>query len=142
MATKNSNDLIQVLGDWYAKAPALPSNVNETLATIAPWFALIFGILGVIGGLGMAGWSPVAAMGGFHNGTNVLISGILTIIASVLLLMAYPGLRNRKYIGWRWAFWSEVVSLLSAIVVESIVGGIIGAIIAFYILFQIKPYFK
>ena len=142
MATKNNNDVIQVLGDLYAKAPALPANVNETLAMIAPWFALLFGILGIIGGLGMAGWSPLAAMGGFHYGAYVLISAILSIVASVLFFMAYPGLNKRQYIGWKWSFWSEVVSLVAALVLGNIAGGIIWAIIAFYILFQIKSYFK
>jgi hypothetical protein len=142
MATKNSNDVIKMLEDVYAKAPALPANVNETLAMIAPWFALIFGILGVIGGLGMVGWSPLAAMGGFHYGGNIFLSGILTLVASVLLLVAYPGLNKRQYVGWKWSFWSEVASLIGSLLAANIIGGVIGAIIGFYILFQIKSYFK
>lgn len=141
MATKN-NDIVATLEDFYAKAPDLPQNAQETLVTILPWLALIFGLLGLLVGLGAVGVSPLALLGGIHMAFNVLLSGVLTIASSVLLLMAYPGLQKRRYIGWKYSFWSEAVSLLGAVLSFNIVGGIIGALIVYYLLFQVKSHYK
>ena len=145
--TLNEAGIIKSLEDVFAKAPHLPANVREILVKIAPWIALVFGILGVLAGLGAVGVSPVAAFGGVGNSVYVLISGVLTIIASVLMLMAFPKLQKHLYGGWRLLFWSEVVSVVSsligiAVAPGSIVGAVIGALIGFYILYEIKSYYK
>lgn len=51
----NMSDMQQQVGvlenqlvDVFAKAPHLPQNIRDILITIAPWLALIFGILGII----------------------------------------------------------------------------------------------
>ncbi|HUD43953.1 MAG TPA: hypothetical protein VMR41_00215 [Patescibacteria group bacterium] len=141
MAAQNK-DVVTTLEEFYAKAPALPKNAKDLLVQFLPWIALIFGILGIIGGLGVVGVSPLAALGGFHTAINVLIGGILTIISSVLLLMAYPGLNKHLQTGWKYSFWSEAVSLVGSLIAGSIVGGIIGALIVYYLLFQVKSYYK
>lgn len=144
MAEKKTSvdDVIKSLEDFFGKTPDLPTNFREVLVKIAPWLALIFGILGVIAGLSAIGLSPVAMLGGVNNSMMVLLSGVLSIVSSVLLLVAYPGLRARKLVGWRWLFWSEAVSILSSLVVGAIVGAIIGFLIGFYLLFQIKSFYK
>lgn len=143
----NEKELIRSMENFFIKAPHLPANIREVLVKIAPWIALIFGILGVIAGLGLVGVSPVAVLGGVGNSFLLVISGILTIISSVLMLMAFPKLQSHQYAGWRFLFWSEVVSFISSLLgiadnPGSIVGAIIGALIGFYILFEIKSYYK
>jgi len=136
---KKATDLIATLDTFFKQAPKLPSSATDVLVKIAPWLSLIFGILGVIGGLSLLGLSPLAMLSGFH--ANVLITGVVSIVASVLMLMAYAKLVKREYKGWELLFWSEVVSAVSAVVALS-VGSVLGVLIGFYLLFQIKSYYK
>ena len=143
MAAKK--DFIQTVEDLYKSAPALPATARDVLVKIAPWVALIFGVLGVIAGVGAIGVTPLALLGGISNSLFLFVSGVLTIVASVLMLMAFPKLRTMKIQGWRLLFWSEVVSVAGSIVtlnVGSVVMGVVIAAIAFYLLFQIKPAYK
>jgi len=139
---KSKNDIIDMLEVWFKKAPELPTNVRQTLVNITPWITLIFGVLGIIAGLGAVGVSPVAMYGGVGNSTMLLLGGVLTIVASVMMLMAYPKTKALKAQGWTLLFWSTVVSLISSLVVGSIANAVIWGIIELYILFQIKSYYK
>lgn len=141
----NEKQIVSSMEDFFKKFPQLPANIREVLVQIAPWIALIFGILGVVAGLGAIGVSPVAVMGGVGNSMFLLVSGVLTIVSSVLMLMAFPKLQKHQYAGWRFLFWSEVVSVVASllgITAASIIGAVIGALIGFYLLFQIKSYYK
>lgn len=139
---KSKNDLIDMMEVWFKKAPALPANAKDTLVKITPWIALIFGILGILAGLGAVGVSPVVVFGGVRNSMIVLLSGILTIVSSVMMLMAYPKTKALKLSGWTLLFWSSVVSLIGSLIIGSIVSAIIWGLIEFYLLFQIKSYYK
>ncbi|OGH15501.1 MAG: hypothetical protein A3E68_02145 [Candidatus Levybacteria bacterium RIFCSPHIGHO2_12_FULL_39_39] len=132
--------------EWYSKLPALPRNWKDVIVQIAPWLALIFGIIGVLGSLVAVGLLTFLAPfiligGGIGAASGGVIGAILALVASVLLLLAFPGTRARKISGWNLLFWSEVASVVSTIVALS-VGGVVGALIGFYILFQIKSYYK
>ena len=119
MAKENSFDLVTTLEDVYKSAPKLPENARETLVKITPWIALIFGILGVLAGLSLVGVSPLGLFGGVRNGAMVLISGIAAVVASVMMLMAYPKLQKRLMGGWVLLFWSEVVNIVSSLLTLS-----------------------
>lgn len=138
---KVGKDLINKLDELFGKLPKLPKSVTDILVTIAPWLALVFGILGVIGGLSSVGLSPVALFGGISNSVTVLVAGVLAIISSVLMLMAFPKLRKRVYKGWELLFWSEVVSTVS-VVLSLTAATVLFILIGFYLLFQIKSYYK
>lgn len=145
MAKIQTEDLILKLEGFYKNIPALPTNIRDFLVKIAPWIALVFGILGVIGGLSILSLSPVAAVVGPRNIPGLVISGILAIISSGLLLFAFPKLRRFEKGGWRFLFWSEVISVVSSLItlsVGNLIGTLIGAFIGFYLLFQIKSYYK
>jgi hypothetical protein len=153
MAEKNNSmneeQIIRSLEDFFKKAPNLPTNIREILVKITPWIALIFGILGVLAGLAAVGISPVALVDSVGSSVFVLVSGVLTLISSVLMLMAFPKLQKRLYSGWRLLFWSEVVSVVASLLgvtagnyVGAIISAIIGALIGFYLLFQIKSHYK
>jgi Zn-dependent protease with chaperone function len=142
---KTSNDIIVTMEDFFKKAPALPANAREFIVKITPWFAIIFGVLGVLAGLAAVGVSPVAVLGGVQAGASTLISGVLAIVTSVIMIMAYPKLKNSQMAGWKLLFWSQAVSVLSSLLaggLNGIVGTVVGALIGFYILFQIKSYYK
>lgn len=144
-----NTDLIAITEGLYAKAPSLPANAREGLAKVAPWIALIFGILGVLGSIGglglLAVFSPLAVFGGAAGVASYgsgFIAALIWLVASVMLLAAYPGTAAKKISGWNLLFWSQVVQLIGSVVALSIVSGIVGAAIGFYLLFQIKSYFK
>jgi hypothetical protein len=138
---KKAADLIPMLEKWFKQIPDLPANVREVLVKIVPWLALVFGIIGVFVGLGALGLSPVALLGGLEASFNVLVIGLISIVSSVLMLMAYPKLLKKQYKGWELLFWSEIISVVSAILTFSI-ASILGVVIGIYLLFQIKGYYK
>lgn len=151
MSTTKSKttDIIETMDDWFSKFPALPKQWRDVLAKIASPLALIFGILGIIiaiGGLGVLGpLSQFALFGGAGGiasyGTGIL-GIIIYLIGSILLLAAYPGLRAKKSKGWNLLFWSEMVNLIGGLVSLAILSAIVGALIGFYLIFQIRSYYK
>lgn len=147
LAQNNSVDqLISQMEEWFSKLPSLPSSWREVIVTITPWLALIFGIIGVLGSLAAVGvltfLAPFMVLGsGIGVASGGIIGALLALVASVLLVLAFPGTRNRKMSGWRLLFSSEAVSFVSGIVAFS-AAGVVGALIGFYILFQIKSHYK
>ena len=137
--------LIKSFEDIFKKFPPLPANARETLFKIAPWLALIFGILGLLaalGGLGLlTAFAPLAVLGAAKGYGLAYVSAIGLAISSVMMLVAYPGLKAGKIGGWNMLFYSEIVNIIASAVGISI-GSIIMAVIALYLLFQIKPKYK
>lgn len=151
MDKKTTQNVVGMLEQWFAKAPALPKNVTEVIVKITPILSLVFGILGILfalGGLGvLTVFSPLAFFFGGPGGMSAYGTGFLAALiwlaSSVLMLLSYTGLKAKKANGWNMLFWSEVVSLVGSVLsVSGLLSGVIGALIAFYLLFQIKPYFK
>lgn len=144
-----SNDVNQLIGtveEWFSKLPPLPKKWNEVIVGITPWVALVFGVLGVLVSLAAFGiltfLAPFAVMGyGAGAASSGIIGSVLFLISSALLLLAFPGTKARKMQGWNLLFYSEVVSLISSVVAFSF-GGVVGSVIGFYILFQIKSFYK
>lgn len=143
---KSAEQLQSMLEEWFKKLPPLPANAVDGLYKIAPWIALVFGVIGVLGSLSGFGaltfLAPLAAMGGASNYYPLgIISTAGWLVSSVLMLLAFTGLKDGKMSGWNLLFWSEVVSVVASLVAFSL-GSIVGAVIGFYLLFQIKPKYK
>ena len=126
--------------------PHLPSGIVDFLVKIAPYMALISGILallagpviGLLGGLGsILSLSPILMI-------STLGSAIVMIISAILMLMAFGPLKNRQMKGWIFLFWSEALSIVNLIFTlmlgetSGLVGGVIGILIGFYVLFEMK----
>lgn len=126
---------IKMLEDWFSKLTPLPTNVKDVLVKIAPWVSLIFGALGVLGIIGAIGLLAVFL-------STMMLGAVLALVSSVLMLVAFPGLRDRKEVGWKWSFYSQLASIASSLVVLNFIGALVGALIGFYLLFQIKSYYK
>lgn len=152
-SVKNKNSLDQLestLADYFGKkAPQIPANIKEVFVKIAPYLAIISVVitvpsLFVIFGLGGLA-TVVAPMGGYQSVTALpmmWLNIILLIPVIILELMAIPGLFGRKIAGWRYMYWAQLISIVSNLIQLNIVGAIISALIGFYILFQIKSYYK
>lgn len=148
MATnKNSiSGYIDSVGKMFAKLPAMPKGGRDFIVMIVPWLALIFGILGLLGSISafrlFTYFPPMVYWGGTARlaGTGIIVL-ILGIISSVLLLMAFSGTKNKKEKGWRFLYYSEIVALVSSVITVS-PGGILVALVGFYLLYQIRSYYK
>ena len=138
---KQSDDLAKSLEGLFKSLPHLPQNVTDVLVKIAPWLALIFGVLGVLAGIGAMGISPFALFGGIRSGMMVFFTGLLTLASSVLMLLAYPKLTKRTHKGWTYLFWSEILNAVYALLTVSL-GSVIGVLIGLYLLFEIRRYYK
>lgn len=138
--------IVTMVDDWNKKLPVLPPNAKDTLVQILPWLALIFGILGVIGSISALGivsvFAPLAMLGGGVRASGAaFIVVLLHLVASILLLLAFPGLRRQQYAGWRWSFWSTVLDIVSSVVTLSL-GGLLINLIVLYLLFQVRARYK
>ncbi len=147
--TTKSTDIIATLGEWFDKFPPLPKNWRDNLARIAPVLSLVLGIIliifTVLGILSLSALSPLAYLGGAQS-VGAIGSGILAeiifLVSGILLAAAYPGLKAQKYKGWTLVFWSVVARVVGILVSFNIIGAIISALIGFYLIFQIRSYFK
>lgn len=134
--------IIASLQDFFAKAPHLPTKWREVIVTVAPWLALVFGILGILGSISALGLSPVAAIGGVRSGFEMFVVGIAGILSSVLGLLAFPKLRVRAYQGWRFLFFAQVINVISSVLTLDLVGAALSFLIGFYFLYEVKSHYK
>jgi hypothetical protein len=146
MSTNKSADFIDTMGEWFDKFPAIPKNGREVLVKIAPIISLVFGILGILIGISGLGiltiFSPVAFLGGATGYGAGFLSALIYLVSSVVLLISYPGLKAHKYKGWKLLFWSQAIDLVGGLVSMAIISAIIGALIGFYLIYQIRSYYK
>ncbi len=138
------------LASIFAKAPHLPANGRETLRKIAPWLALIFGVLGVIMVLSALATLPLlmsvpfAGMAMMSGGwfPMMVLALICAGLGAILDLMAYKPLSKRQKKGWNLIFYgstlSAVYSLLTLILGHGGIGSILGIIIGYWLLFEIR----
>jgi uncharacterized membrane-anchored protein len=107
------------LAPIFAKAPHLPSSAHETLVMIAPWAALIGGILGIFGILSAGMIWSVFSFSLFAYGLmqiSMLAGLVAGLVAAILELMAFQPLTNRQKKGWNFLFYGIVLFALSAVV--------------------------
>ncbi len=132
MPQTNGSPIAQLentLEEYFAqKAPyQLPHDAKEAI--------VIFGALTL-----SALFSPM----GYAAGVSMywIIPTVILILSVILNLLALPGLFNRTIQGWRYAYYAELLSILSTVLSGNIVGALVGAILGFYILFQVKSLYK
>ncbi len=156
------------MGGWFKVAPALPKNVKETLATIWPWVALVFGVLQLA-----AAWALWDLMNraqpyldlvneysqyfagtdiGYSSFEKMIIYGavVIAVIQGVILLMAFSPLKQRLQKGWDLMFLSALVGIGYSIVTLFVDGRGVGTFlfnmvivgVVLYLLFQLKDLYK
>ncbi len=157
------------LAEVFKNGPQLSENARKSLATQwYPWIALIFGVLQLfaVWALWSAGHRAnelydyanqlSRAFGGddVTSGVGVFywVSLAVLVADAVILLMAYPGLKAKKKVGWDWLFLGAVVNLVYGVVsifvddyygggFGNFVGSLVGSVIAFWLLFQARSYY-
>lgn len=145
-----TKQLTKMLDENYAKLPVLPKNVDDFIVSVAPWLALIFGVLSVLAGISAFGFlavlSPFATVAGAGQyAVTGLLAAVVLLVQGVIMLLAFPALRKKEVKGWNLLFWSLVLSVVSSVLtlrVFGVVESLVGALISYYFLYQVKSYYK
>ena len=153
------------LEDVNKKLPQIPARGKEVLAKITPWLALIGGILTLLGSWSF--WQTGQYMDQYTNVLNQwsTVTGqalttptlgltwylllVVMVVEAVVLLVAFPRLKDGKRSGWKLLFYLAILSLVLGILYiftpgyggGSFIGTLIGSAIGFYLLMQIRPHF-
>ncbi len=132
----------------FAKSPHLPDTARQSLVKIAPWLALIFGVLGLFAILSAGALTSVSGMiavgfiGAGFAPLMLFISLIVGALACILDLLAYKPLLQRKKMGWNFLFYGVVLttctSILGIFLGSSVIGNLLGSLIGFWLLFEVR----
>lgn len=144
---------------------SLPKGAKEWIVKAAPWLALLSAVAGIFSAIQLwrsahyvNAWVDYAnqlsrAFGGpttTRLGVAFWLSIIMMIVFALLALLAFPGLKNRKKTGWNLVFYSALAQIAYGVVSLFYSGGgpgslimsLIGAAIGFFLLFQVRSYYK
>lgn len=158
MTTKNSDlkknleKLEETLAVYFIdKAPfSIPKNIKELIVTFAPYLTILGVIIYVPSVLAVLGLgalvSPFTVFMGpsyaVHYGFNYILSMIVLAAVVVLEILAIPGLFKKQRKAWLYLFYASLVSLVSGLISGGLIGALIGTIIGWYVLFQVREYYK
>jgi hypothetical protein len=142
MITKLEKELDKI---FVKKLPALPKKLKEVIVKYGPYLAVILLVLSIpviLAFMGLLITTKSLIFLGGARGCFYIISVLLGIVMIILQIMAIPGLFKRKIKSWRLLFYISLISALLSLLKFDLGGLIIGAGISWYILFQIKSYYK
>lgn len=123
----------------------LPKKVKEVIVTIAPYLAilsLIALIPMVLSLVGLSFLTPVAFLGGIKTGFGYMTSVLTALMGGILSLVAIPGLFKREIKAWRILFWVSLINAAGELLRMDLGSLIIGTALSWYILFQVREYYK
>lgn len=134
----------------FQKAPHLPASAKQTLVDIAPWLALISGILGIVGVLSASTFvSMMLSFAFITSGVLPMLFAIgmlVALLASVLDLLAYKPLTEKKKLGWNYVFYGVLLTgvsfVLNAIAGQGMLGSLVGLVVGLWILFEVRDEYK
>ena len=143
------------LAPMYQNAPHIPENGRKVIVQIAPWAALVFGILGIVGLFTALAGGLFLTIGTLGFATPYLLRALIPLafsaVSVALMLIAFPGLQAMKKSAWNLMFYATTVNVLGGVasvfgaygyMMSGFAGTIIGAIIGYWLLFEIRSYYK
>lgn len=126
------------------KAPPMPENIKEFIVKYGPYLSvivLIMALPAILLALGLTGFMmPFAYTRSFRSVFS--ISTLISLVAMVLEIIALPGLFKRAKKSWTYMYYASLVTLLGSLLSLNLSSLIIGGAISFYVLFQIRSYYK
>lgn len=154
LTDKQAMDFISSVEKLFKDLPHLPKAIPTILVKISPWLALIGGVFGILGSLqsityGIGGGSPYQRIFSEFAGLPAwyfIVVGLLQLISSILLLLAFKHLKNKTMTGWVYLFWNMALMVIQSLVgmlagLGGIVGFVVVTAVSYYVLFEIKPLF-
>lgn len=128
------------------KFSSLPEKAKEIIVKFGPYLMIVILLISIPAILALIGIgavaTPFALVGSFQNEIGLMLSIIFGIIIIILQILALPALFNRQMKGWKILFYVSLVNVVSNLLSLNLINLIIGAGISWYILFQIKSYYK
>lgn len=128
------------------KAPVMPESAKEVLVKYAPYLSLlilIFTIPVILFAFGLsAALSPFTYYAGYHPLFSFSFYGLLSLLSMVFSALAVPGLFKKTRQSWEYMFYASLASLLSSLFKPDFASLIIGGALSFWVLFQIRSYYK
>jgi len=143
MLVELENKLAEV---FTKKLPAMPEKAKEIIVKYGPYMTVVMMILTIpiilaAIGIGMVA-TPLAVLGGARSFFWFVIPAILGALMIVLEVMAIKGLFARQMKAWKLLFYISLIQAFSSLIKLDLGGLIIGTGISWYILFQIRSYYK
>jgi hypothetical protein len=133
-------DLDKFLSGLFTKLPSLPTGVKTSLVKIAPYLAVLGVVLSLPAIFALIGFGAVLGAGwGYYGSTLAEVFAVLNV---VLLALSIRGLFARQAVGWRFLYYSALVSAVYSILHLDLFSLIIGTGISLYILFQVRSYYN
>ncbi len=142
--------IIDQVGDVFKSLPKLPEGIVEFFVKVAPYLALIGAVLSIVAGplVGLLGsFASLITLNPLYF-VMTLVSVVLMLAQAVLLFMAFKPLKDRELNGWVYLFWSEALGVVSGVLsivngsVSSLIFTLFWAAVWFYVLFQMRPFYK
>lgn len=138
------------------KAPKLPKKFTDFVVRILPWYIISVAVL-IIFGLFSLYYITIMIPSSIYLDSIIMTFGdtffvsILTKLVVVSLSMfAVPFLLNKQRFGWRMLFYATLLSfgesILTALILSlepaKLVAYLIFSLTSFYLLFQLRAYYK
>jgi len=123
----------------------LPKKVKEVIVMIAPYLAIVslIGLIPMIFSLiGLSIFTPVAFLGGMRMGFGYTISVITALICGILTVSVISGLFKKQAKAWKVLFWVSLINAIGQLLMMDLGNLIIGTALSWYVLFQVKEYYK
>jgi hypothetical protein len=128
------------------KFPSLPEKAKEVIVKFGPYLMIVTLLITIPATLALIGFgavaTPFALVGNFQNEAGLILSIVFGIIIIVLQILALPALFNRRMKGWKILFYASLINVVFNLLSLNLINLIINAGISWYILFQVKSYYK
>lgn len=130
------------------KAPVLPKNIKEAIVKIAPWLTLLSAVFSLPALFAMFGFNAMmygTPYGGYvaaKAGYDFSLASMFMVVSLLLMVLAIPGLFKRSKMGWNFVYYSVLLNSVYNLITMQLFGLIVGSIISFYLLFQVRNYYK
>lgn len=148
LTSKKAQGYANQVGGWFTSLPKLPKGLIEFFVKVVPYLALLSAIVAFIFGPIVTVLSIVFIFttSGTFVFLSTLILAVLLFVSGLILLAAFSPLKKRQQNGWLLLFWAEAMMTLQTI--TRIVFGhtrvfsLLGTVLVFYVLFQMRSYYK
>ncbi len=140
----NNSSLVNIeekIVDFLKSLPKLPKSAVDFLISLAPFLALIGGVLSLLSivsffiGTSALFYSAFPLSNAFPY---LYIALAASVISGLMLIAAFEDLKNKKIFGWRLVFWAMNIGILSALIGGNIFGAVVSAFLSWYVLSQLR----
>jgi len=137
----------------------IPVSAREWIVKYGPWITLVIGLLFLplllTAFTVSTALTTTAAVYGAYAAATVgpmfYVAMLMLVIQLVVMFASISPLLKRKRLGWQLLFYSSTLSLVYSVFntfsygyfnVGTLLGGLIGAAVSYYVIFQIRSYYK